>query len=41
MQKDFIAVGTKTKISEKRCLEIYEEVYQNCGDILRYNVTDK
>ena len=31
--KDFIAVGTKTKISEKRCLEIYEEVYQNCGDI--------
>ena len=39
--KDFIAVGTKTKISEKRCLEIYEEVYQNCGDILRYKVTDK
>lgn len=39
--KDFIAVGTKTKISEKRCLEIYDEVYQNCGDILRYKITDK
>ena len=39
--KDFIAVGTKTKISEKRCLEIYDEVYQNCGDILRYKIADK
>ena len=37
----FIALGTKTKISEKRCLEIYDEVYQNCGDILRYKITDK
>ena len=39
--KDFIAVGIKTKISEKRCLEIYDEVYQNCGDILRYKISDK
>lgn len=39
--KDFIGVGTKTKISEKRCLEIYDEVYRNCGDILRYKITDK
>ena len=39
--KDFIAVGAKTKISEKRCLEIYDEVYQNCGDILRCKTDNK
>ena len=32
--KDFIAVGTKTKMSERRCREIFDEVYQNCGDLL-------
>ena len=32
--QDFIAVGTKSKISKKRCLEIFDEVYQNCGDLL-------
>lgn len=32
--KDMIAVGTKNKISEQRCREIYEEVKSNCGDLL-------
>lgn len=32
--KDFIAVGTKTKMSEKRCRQIFDEVYGNCGDLL-------
>ena len=32
--KDFISVGTKTKMNEKRCREIFDEVYQNCGDLL-------
>lgn len=31
---DFIAVGAKTKMSEKRCREIFDEVYGNCGDLL-------
>lgn len=33
--QDFIAVGTKIKMSEKRCREIFDEVYQNCGDLRR------
>lgn len=36
---DFIAVGTKIKMSEKRCREIFDEVYQNCGDILFNDIT--
>lgn len=36
--KDFIAVGTKTKMNEKRCKEIFDEVYQNCGDLLQYKM---
>lgn len=32
--QDFIAVGTKIKMNEKRCREIFDEVYQNCGDLL-------
>lgn len=32
--QDFIAVGTNIKMSKKRCQEIFEEVYQNCGDLL-------
>lgn len=36
--QDFVSVGTKIKMSEKRCLEIFDEVYQNCGDLLLYNV---
>lgn len=32
---DFIAVGKKTKMSEQRCIEIYHEVRNNCGDLLK------
>lgn len=31
---DFIKVGTGTKMSEKRCRQIFDEVYRNCGDLL-------
>lgn len=34
--KDFIAVGTQIKITEKKCREIIQQVYDNCGDLLRY-----
>ena len=37
--KDFIAVGTKTRMSEMRCREIFDEVYMSCGDLLLNNVT--
>lgn len=33
---DIIAVGTKIKMNEHRCKEIFEEVRANCGDLLRY-----
>lgn len=36
---DFIAVGTKIKMNEKRCREIFDEVYQNCGDLLLNDIT--
>lgn len=39
--EDFIVVGTKTKMSEKRCREIFDEVYQNCGDLLLNNIAKK
>lgn len=32
--KDFIVVGVKNKMSEKRCRLIFDEVYANCGDLL-------
>lgn len=32
--QDFIAVGTRIKMTEKRCREIFDEVYQNCDDLL-------
>lgn len=32
--QDFIAVGTKTKLHERRCREIIDEVRDNCGDLL-------
>ena len=38
---DFIAVGTKIKMSEKRCKEIFDEVYQNCDDLLFNDITKK
>lgn len=34
--QDFISVGTKIKMTVKRCREIFQEVYENCGDLLRY-----
>ena len=36
--QDFIAVGTKIKMNPKRCREIFDEVYQNCGDLLLNNI---
>lgn len=30
---DFIAVGTKIRLSEKRCQEIIDEVYAGCGSL--------
>lgn len=39
--QDFIAVGSKIKMSEKRCREIFDEVYQNCGELLLNNVPMK
>ena len=32
--KDMIEVGTKNKMTEQRCREIFEEVKSNCGDLL-------
>lgn len=37
---DFITVGTKIKISKKRCQEIYDEVRENCGDILLNDISN-
>lgn len=31
---DMITIGTKNKISEKRCRDIFAEVYKHCGDLL-------
>ena len=39
--QDFIAVGTKIKMGEKRCREIFDEVYQKCGDLLLNDITKK
>lgn len=38
---DFIAVGAKIKMSEKRCREIFDEVCQNCGDLLLNKIPAK
>lgn len=35
---DMIAVGKKIKMSEKRCLEIINEVKDNCGDLLLHQI---
>lgn len=35
---DMIAVGTKIKMKEQRCLEIYEEVAAACGDLLLHPI---
>lgn len=31
---DMIAIGVKNRISEKRCKDIFREVYDKCGDLL-------
>ena len=36
--QDFISVGTKIKIPEKRCREIFQNVYDNCADLLCYRL---
>lgn len=35
---DFLIVGTKIKMKEKRCREIIGEVRESCGDLLRYDI---
>lgn len=37
---DFITVGTKIKITEKRCREIIGEVCSACGDLTRYPISE-
>ncbi len=32
--KDMIALGTKIKMKESRCRQIFDEVHSNCGDLL-------
>ena len=36
--QDFISVGTKIKMTEKRCREIIQQVYDNCGDLMHYRL---
>lgn len=36
--RDFIAVGAKIRISERRCREIVEEVASACRDLTRYDL---
>lgn len=36
--QDFVSVGKKIKMSEKRCCEIFQQVYENCDDLLRYHL---
>ncbi len=35
---DMLAVGTKIKMKEQRCREIFEEVESNCGDLLLHRI---
>lgn len=34
MLTDMLAVGTKARLDERRCREIFDEVRSNCGDLL-------
>lgn len=36
--QDIIEVGNKIRISKKRCIEIFNQVRDNCGDLLRRNI---
>lgn len=37
--QDMIKVGTKIKMQEQRCKEIYDDVRSNCGDLLYNDLT--
>lgn len=39
--KDFIAVGTKIKMSEQRCKDIIDEIRCNCDDLEHYKLHTK
>ena len=39
--QDFIAVGMKIKMNKKRCQDIFDEVYQNCDDLLLNNLNSR
>lgn len=39
--QDFVAVGTKIRMDERRCREVFDEVYENCGDLLLNKVREK
>lgn len=36
--QDFVSVGVKIKMTEKRCREIIQQVYDKCGDLIRYDL---
>ncbi|MDE6469365.1 MAG: type II toxin-antitoxin system HipA family toxin [Muribaculaceae bacterium] len=36
--EDFVAVGTKTRMTRKRCLDIIDEVRSGCGELIRYHI---
>lgn len=38
---DFIAVGTKIKLPVDVCKRLVDEVYDNCGDMIRYELKKK
>ena len=35
---DFIAIGKKIRMTEKRCLEIIDKTVEGCGTLLRYKI---
>ena len=35
---DFIAVGTKIKLSERRCRQLIDEVSSGCASLTRYKI---
>lgn len=37
---DFIAIGTKVRVSGRRCMEIYDEIRGGCGDILLNDISE-
>ena len=39
--QDFITVGMKNKMSERRCKEIFDEVRESCSDLLLHDIKSK